>query len=89
MKRGRMAYPFTVLVFVLRRRAMKVHPVERAHSHGKHKLEEMENGEGEITRRHPKDAHILQARTFSLGARDLYERKGVVEVRYRRRTSGI
>jgi hypothetical protein len=70
-----MAYPFTVLVFALRRRAMEVHPVERAHSHGKHKLEEMENGEGEITRRHPKDAHICVRERSVSAEKCLYERR--------------
>lgn len=41
---------------------MEVHPVQRAHGDGQRELEDMEDREGEIARRHPKDAHFREAR---------------------------
>lgn len=41
---------------------MEVHPVQRAHGDGQGELEDMEDREGEIARRHPKDAHFREAR---------------------------
>lgn len=49
----RHAYPFTILVFVLGVCAVEVDSVEGAHRDGEGKLEDVEDGEGEIARRHP------------------------------------
>lgn len=38
---------------------MEVHPIEGADRDGEDKLEEVEDGEGEVARRHAKQAHIV------------------------------